>query len=76
MRTIAISIDEATLKGVDRAAKTLDANRSKVVRVALAEYLAKLERQRQEASDREAFARNRARLRAQARALVTEQAKP
>ena len=88
MKTIAISIDEEALRRIDRLARELaaaeparakgarGANRSKVVRAALQEYLARVDRQRQEGREREIFARNRRRLRLQAAALVEEQAKP
>jgi metal-responsive CopG/Arc/MetJ family transcriptional regulator len=87
MKTIAISIDDSTLEDLDRIARVLEsadrgsrrrrvANRSKVVRAALREYLARHEREHQEQRDREVFARNRQKLLRQARVLVREQTKP
>jgi metal-responsive CopG/Arc/MetJ family transcriptional regulator len=87
MKTIAISIDDSTLEDLDRIARVLQsaergsprrrtANRSKVVRAALREYVARHEREQEEQREREVFARNRRKLLRQARALVREQAKP
>jgi len=51
-------------------------NRSKIIRAAIAEYLARVEREAEEEREREIFRRHRATLRQQAAALVKEQARP
>jgi len=89
MKTIAISIDEATLRDIDRIASglravsssakrlgTRGANRSKVIRTALREYVARQQRAQREEREREVYARHRRTLLRQARALVEEQAEP
>lgn len=78
MKTIAITIDEAMLASVDRLAGHHGdtPNRSKIIRAAVGEYLARLERAAEEEREREVFRRHRGRLRQQAAALVKEQAKP
>jgi metal-responsive CopG/Arc/MetJ family transcriptional regulator len=78
MKTIAITIDEAMLAGVDKLAghHRDTPNRSKVIRAAIAEYLARVEREAEEEREREIFRRHRGKLRQQAAALVKEQAKP
>ena len=78
MRTIAITIDEDTLKNVDALIAEADGmrNRSAVIRRAIQEF-AERERKRQiETREREIFRRHRRRLSQQARALVGEQARP
>ena len=78
MRTIAITIDEDILDRIDRLASSSDgpANRSKVIREAIREYLTRADRFAEEAREREIFRRNRTKLANQAAALVKEQAKP
>jgi len=78
MKTIAITIDEAMLDRVDRLAghRGDTPNRSKIIRAAVAEYLARIERAAEEEREREVFRQHRGRLRRQAAALVKEQAKP
>ena len=88
MKTIAITIDEETLRRLrgwaGRVATGDPGGRgprqnlslSKVVREAVREYLDRAGRAEAEARDREAIARNRDVLRRQAKALVEEQAKP
>lgn len=80
MKTIAITIDEETLEGVDRVAgrkRTGEStNRSKVIRTAVREYLARLERLVEEDREREILKRHSGRLARQAAALVRAQAKP
>ena len=81
MKTIAISIDERTLEAIDRlagAARGADrarVNRSRVVRLALQEYVARRQRHELEARDRRAYAKHRG-LAKELEALVAEQAKP
>jgi metal-responsive CopG/Arc/MetJ family transcriptional regulator len=78
MKTIAITIDEAMLESVDRLAgdRSDTPNRSKIIRAAVGEYLARIERTAEEEREREVFRRHRGRLNRQAAALVKEQAKP
>ena len=80
--TIAITIEEETLKRVDRVAVAAGeraggpANRSRVIRAAVHEYLARLERMAEEERERHILKRHSRRLARQAAALVKEQAKP
>ena len=77
MKTIAISIDEATLKLLDGLAATSarHRNRSALVRTALREF-ADRERSREiEANEGEVFRKHRKRLARQARMLIAEQAR-
>ena len=78
MKTIAFTIDEAMLESVDRLAGHHGdtPNRSKIIRAAVGEYLARIARVAEEEREREVFRHHRGRLRQQAAALVTEQAKP
>lgn len=80
MKTIAITIEEETLARVDRVAHTRraggSANRSRVIRTAVDEYLTRLERAVEEAREREVLRRHAGRLSRQTAALVREQAKP
>ena len=77
MKTIAISIDEATLKLLDELAEISSRHRSRsaLVRTALCEF-AELERNREiEAKESEVFRKHRKRLARQARMLIAEQAR-
>lgn len=79
MRTIAVTIDEPTLKRVDRlmANNTLPwKSRSEVIREAIQQLMSHLERAAEEEREKEIFRRSRARLNRQAAALIKEQAKP
>ena len=79
METIAITIDRATLERVDRLAArrgTGRANRSRIIREAVQEYVARAERTADDAREAGVIRRNRARLARQTSALVKEQAKP
>lgn len=65
------------LANVDRLSRgRAGANRSKVIRAAVGEYLARVERLADEERERQVFRRHRGRLRREAAALVKEQAKP
>jgi metal-responsive CopG/Arc/MetJ family transcriptional regulator len=77
VKTIAITIDEAMLATVDKLAGNHPdtPNRSKIIRAAIGEYLARLDREAEETREREIFRRHRGTLRQQAAALVKEQAK-
>jgi metal-responsive CopG/Arc/MetJ family transcriptional regulator len=77
VQTIAISIDESTLAALDRLSGRGQrrSNRSLLVRQALAEFLARRERQAAEETERAAYRKHRALVARQARALVRAQAK-
>ena len=82
MKTIAISIDEASLAAVDRLAHTAarrrgekrGANRSEVIRQAVSEFLARQRRQEREEKDRLVLRAHRDEIERQAVALVAQQA--
>lgn len=77
MKTIAITIDEATLARVDRlAGREGSTNRSQVIRQAVREYVSRLERASEDEREDAIVRGHRGRLARQARALVREQAKP
>ena len=78
MKTIAISMDEATLERVDDLVGTSGhlRNRSAVVRLAVREFAERELRRQEEEREREVLRRNRRRLERQSRALVREQARP
>lgn len=78
MKTIAISIEDATLERMDRLTATKDIrfrNRSRMIQDAMREYLTRIERIEEEERERDIFRRHRGRLERQAKALVKEQAK-
>ncbi len=77
MKTIAISIEEDTVDAIDklvRSSRDTKMSRSRVVRLALGEYLARRAREEREARERKIVARHRELLTRQAEALVEEQA--
>lgn len=85
MKTIAITIDEDTLKAIDtlvrgdagaRRKGARGPSRSAIVRMALAEFLARRRRAQRDEHDRQVIAENRERLLADAKGLVAEQARP
>jgi metal-responsive CopG/Arc/MetJ family transcriptional regulator len=84
MRTIAISIDESSLAAVDRLARAAGrreggkkgANRSKVVRQAVREFLARQRKNEREERDRQILSAHRSELKREAAALLAEQAEP
>ena len=91
MKTIAISIDEATLNDLDRLArsarksgqirsssgrKAASGNRSRIVREALREFLKRREEKKRDQREKEIYAEHRRLIARQARALVGEQAEP
>jgi metal-responsive CopG/Arc/MetJ family transcriptional regulator len=77
MKTIAVTIDEPTLERMDRLVSArARGNRSALVRVAIQDYVSRLERAVEEEHERGVFQRHRKRLERQAAALVKEQAKP
>ncbi len=77
MKTIAMTIDEASLERIDRltARDATWKSRSEVIRQAVHRFVAELERADEEAHEREIFRRNAERLDRQAAALIAEQAK-
>lgn len=79
MKTIAITIDEETLRELDRflaGRRATWRSRSRLAREALREFLAHQRRRAEEEHEREVFRRHRAKLRRQAAALVRDQAIP
>ena len=82
MKTIAITIDEETLRAVDKLAeggqptrgRRSGTSRSAVVRTALRLYVEARGREEREGRERLIFARHREALARQAKALVSEQA--
>ena len=78
MQTIAISMDESTLRSIDRMAPANGRkrrNRSELIRQAVQEFVARLEREAREERERAIIHRHRRRLRREAFALVKQQAK-
>jgi metal-responsive CopG/Arc/MetJ family transcriptional regulator len=82
MKTIAITIDEETLRGlgefVEQRAKTLGPpklNRSEVIRRALRDYLAAQKQAAAEELDRRAFSKHRVKLSSELKSLVKAQSK-
>jgi metal-responsive CopG/Arc/MetJ family transcriptional regulator len=79
MKTIAITIDEATLEHVDRLvgrSGRAARNRSQLIRQAVHDYVSRLERLADDEREATIVRRHRGRLARQASALVREQAKP
>jgi metal-responsive CopG/Arc/MetJ family transcriptional regulator len=79
METIAITIDRATLERVDRLAARRGAgraNRSRIIREAVQEYVARAERAADDEREAAIIRRHRGRLARQAGALVRAQATP
>lgn len=74
MKTIAITIDDDTLERVDRLGGAR--GRSKVIRDAVREHVARLERLAEESREAAVIRKHRGRLSRQAEALVRAQAKP
>ena len=77
MRTIVVTVDEATLKLLDELTDTSPRlrNRSALVRTALREFAERERRRGVEAKDGALFQKHRACLARQARLLVAEQAR-
>jgi metal-responsive CopG/Arc/MetJ family transcriptional regulator len=72
MKTIAFTIDSETLARLDR----VRGNRSRLIREAVREHLARRERLASEQEEARILRRHRGQLARQARALVRSQAKP
>ena len=77
MKTIAITIDETTLKMLDELASASRTGRSRsaLVRAALREFAERERRRATEAMEHEILHKHRKRLARQTRLLVTEQAR-
>lgn len=76
MKTIAVTIDEATLKLLDELHTAQPGRkRSALVRTALREFAERERRRAIEEREREIFRKNRKQLERQARALINEQAR-
>lgn len=77
MKTIAITIDDATLKLLDELRDASSRrSRSALVRTALREFAERECRRQVEAKDSAVFRKHRKRLARQALALISEQARP
>lgn len=78
MKTIAVTVDEATLKLLDELTDAFPRlrSRSALVRTALREFAERERRREIEAKDGEVFRKHRKRLARQARILISEQARP
>ena len=84
MKTIAVSIDEPTLRMLDRLVSSRGRggsrrarpprSRSEIVRLALQEFLARREQREREQAEWEIWSRHLATINRDAAALVTEQA--
>ena len=76
MKTIAVTIDETTLKMLDELSHGRSPrSRSALVRKALREYAEAQVRREMEAKESAVFRKHRKRLARQARALISEQAR-
>lgn len=78
MKTIAVTVDDATLKLLDElsASEPRRRTRSALVRAALREFAARERRRADEDREREIFRKHRHRLAQEARRLVEQQARP
>jgi len=78
MRTIAVTVDEATFRLLDELAggEPRRRTRSALVRRALREFAERERRRVVEEREREIFLRNRRQLAREARVLMEEQARP
>jgi metal-responsive CopG/Arc/MetJ family transcriptional regulator len=77
MKTIAVTIDDATLKLLDELKDgSSRRSRSAVVRTALREFAEREHRREIEAKESAVFRKHRKRLAQQARALISEQERP
>lgn len=78
MKTITVSIDDSTLERLDRllADSSRRASRSSLIRIAVREYVASIEKTIEEQREREVFKRRRKRLERQGVVLIKEQSRP
>ena len=78
MKTIAVTIDEPTLQLLDELAASSPQlrSRSALVRTAIRQFAERERRRESEAHEHEILHKHRKQLARQARALITEQARP
>jgi metal-responsive CopG/Arc/MetJ family transcriptional regulator len=78
MKTIAVTIDEATLKLLDElaAGQSGRRTRSALVRAALRQFAENARRREVEEREREIFRKHRRQLAQQTRVLIRDQARP
>ena len=79
MKTIAITIDEQSLQGIDRLARRgppYAKSRSEIVRRAVQQYLALTEKLAEQEREKKILRQHRKQLNQQTAALVKDQAKP
>ncbi len=76
MKTIAITIDDGSLEQLDELARRSGESRSRVVRLALRDYLSRAQQAAEDSREREIIRHNRSLLQQQAAALVKEQTRP
>ncbi len=79
MKTIAITIDEESLRSIEEISKKTSGrarSRSRSIRMAIKDFVARRQQQAREARERGIFKRHRTRMARQAEALISEQAKP
>jgi len=75
MKTIAITIDEESLRRLKQLETIEEKNRSEIVREAVSLYLGERERREQEEREAEIFRKQRKKLHRQASALIRDQEK-
>lgn len=75
MKTIAITIDETSLRKLKEVGTIEEKNRSEIVREAVSLYLSQRELREEEETEAGIFRRNKKKLDRQARALIREQEK-
>jgi len=78
MKTIAVTVDEATLRLLDELASAASGRRTRsaLVRAALRQFAESERRRETEDREREIFRKHRKRLAQQARLLIRDQARP
>jgi len=78
MKTIAVTVDEATLRLLDELASGASGRRTRsaLVRAALRQFAESERRRETEDREREIFRKHRKRLAQQARLLIRDQARP
>ena len=75
MKTIAITMDEESLRRLKELETLEEKNRSEIVREAVSLYLSERERREQEEREAEIFRKHRKKLHRQASALIRDQEK-
>jgi metal-responsive CopG/Arc/MetJ family transcriptional regulator len=78
MKTIAVTVDEATLRLLDELAASQSGRRTRsaLVRAALRQYAESERRREVEERERDIFRKHRKQLGLQARSLIRDQARP